>query len=373
MAEQKESSVLFSLKELMNLEEDRIKPRGRREEAASGGRSAGPGRGRASRARPRGSSASQAEEERRRSEEQRKKEEAARLEAIRHGEIEKARVEAEQRARMEAMSKQQEHERHLSTLQHDEHKKKLQRMVTFSIAGAAILLIGGLGLYFGKIKPRSEARDAARVRRSWQQAEEAEAVAAPARRADAEGQRSRLAQLSSAQDDKTRAELKAKLAEAQKAQQGPTRAAAGGGSNGRRRCSRPPRRPATASRAIRFAPACKRASSGHVAQPIVFPLDYPSLAEARAGAAKVRGASACSRSGLELFVKEGPPPPWRLRRSAALTSSPISSSTTSPKRWSERSRRSPRPARASSPCTPRGARRCSRVRSSVRSARRADA
>src|SRR4249919_1107532 len=39
---------------------------------------------------------------------------------------------------------------------------------------------------------------------------------------------------------------------------------------------------------------------------IVFPLDYPSLAEARAGAAKVRGAVGMLKVGLELFVKEGP-------------------------------------------------------------------
>jgi len=39
---------------------------------------------------------------------------------------------------------------------------------------------------------------------------------------------------------------------------------------------------------------------------IVFPLDYPSLAEARAGAARVRGAVGVLKVGLELFVKEGP-------------------------------------------------------------------
>jgi len=154
MAEQKESSVLFSLKELMNLEEDRIKTeddeKKRRAEADVQARVEAERR-----ARDQEAQRLQAEEDRRRSEEQRTKEEAARLEAIRHGEIEKARVEAEQRARMEAMSKQQEHERHLSTLHHDEHKKKLQRMVTFSVAGAAILLFGGLGLYFGKIEPEA--------------------------------------------------------------------------------------------------------------------------------------------------------------------------------------------------------------------------
>jgi orotidine-5'-phosphate decarboxylase len=40
---------------------------------------------------------------------------------------------------------------------------------------------------------------------------------------------------------------------------------------------------------------------------IVFALDYPSVAEARAGAAKVRGCVGVLKVGLELFVKEGPP------------------------------------------------------------------
>ncbi len=230
MAEQKESSVLFSLKELMNLEEDRIKTeddeKKRRADAEAQARVDAERR-----ARDQEQARLQAEEDRRREEEQRKKEESTRLDAIRHGEIEKARMEAEQRARMEAMSKQQEHERHLSTLHHDEHKKKLQRMVTFSVAGAAILLFGGLGLYFGKIKPEAEARDAASRAAIMQQAEEAKRL-----QHQLEEQTTKvndlLDKLSSAQDDKTRAELQAKLADARKAQQAAAKQAAGGGAKG---------------------------------------------------------------------------------------------------------------------------------------------
>jgi colicin import membrane protein len=230
MAEQKESSVLFSLKELMNLEEDRIKQedddKRRRVEAEVQAKADAERR-----ARDQEAARLQAEEDRRRDEEQRKKEEATRLEAIRHGEIEKARVEAEQRARMEAMTKQQEHERHLTSLQHDEHKKKLQRMVTFSIGGALILLVGFLGVYFGKIKPESEARDAAARAAILQQAEESKRLQRQLEEQTAKVN-DLVAQLSSAQDDKTRAELKAKLAEAQKAQQGLARQASGGGKSG---------------------------------------------------------------------------------------------------------------------------------------------
>jgi orotidine-5'-phosphate decarboxylase len=40
---------------------------------------------------------------------------------------------------------------------------------------------------------------------------------------------------------------------------------------------------------------------------IAFPLDYPNLGEARAGAERLRDAIGILKVGLELFVKEGPP------------------------------------------------------------------
>jgi colicin import membrane protein len=216
MAEQKESSVLFSLKELMNLEEDRI----RQEDDEKKKRAEAEVQARAEaekRAREQEQARLHAEEERRRGEEQRKKEEAARVEAIRHAEVEKARVEAEQRAQLEAMSKQQAHQLQMSTLQHDEHKKKLQRMVTFSIGGGALLLIGGLFLYFGKIKPENDAREAAARAAFVQQAEESKKLQAQLAE-QSQKVNDLLAQVASAQDDRTRAELRAKLADAQKAQ-----------------------------------------------------------------------------------------------------------------------------------------------------------
>ncbi len=215
MAEQKESSVLFSLKELMNLEEDRIRQeedeRKRRAEAEVQARLEAERR-----AREQEQARLQAEEERRRSDEQRKKEEAARLDAIRHAEVEKARVEAEQRARLEAMSRQQEHQLQLAGFEHDEHKKKLQRVATFGVGGGAILLIGGLFLYFGKIKPESEARENATRQALVQQAEESKKLQ---KQLDEQMQRVNdlMGQLSTAQDDKTRAELQKKIADAQRA------------------------------------------------------------------------------------------------------------------------------------------------------------
>ncbi len=231
MAEQKESSVLFSLKELMNLEEDRIK----QEDEDKKRRAEADMRARADaerRARDQEQARLAAEEERRRTDEQRKREEAIRLDAIRQGEIEKARVEAEQRARMEALAKQQEHERHITSLKHDEHKKKLQRNLMLAVGGGALVVVGGLGLYFGKIRPEAEAREAATRAALVQQAEETKRAQQQLAETTAKVN-DLLTQLSSAQDDRTRAELKAKLAEAQRAQAGAaSRAASGGGSKG---------------------------------------------------------------------------------------------------------------------------------------------
>src|SRR5690606_25263209 len=59
---------------------------------------------------------------------------------IQRGELEKARTEAEQRARLEAMTAQQAHERQLAALNQDQGKKRLRNLL---IAGAAVVVIGG--------------------------------------------------------------------------------------------------------------------------------------------------------------------------------------------------------------------------------------
>ena len=140
MAEQKESSVLFSLKELMNLEEDRIKEEEAEKEAkARAEREARESAERAARAAE--ERRLREEEEARRNEEQRRREEAARLEAIRHAEIEKAKAEAEHAARLQAMTAQQQHEAQIAAVQSDQSKKQLKIAVGV-VAG--FLVIGGV-------------------------------------------------------------------------------------------------------------------------------------------------------------------------------------------------------------------------------------
>ncbi len=158
MAEMRDSSVLFSLNQLMKLEQQRVleeteAARMRAEEQAAA-RLAEERRIREEReARLR------AEEQARQEQERRQREEAARLEALRLGEIERARVEAERRAQLEVMNQSQEHERKLVALREDTHKKRLKRALVIGGLVATALFSTGLGVYFGHIKPEAERRE----------------------------------------------------------------------------------------------------------------------------------------------------------------------------------------------------------------------
>ncbi len=132
-----ESSVLFSLNELMNMEQERIQKESdakrASEEAAVAARMEEERRAREEEERRLREAAEQ-----QRMTEARSREEAARLEAIRQAELEKARLDAENRARMEQLSRQQDHERQLHSLSQDKQKKKLLQI---AIGLGALFLI----------------------------------------------------------------------------------------------------------------------------------------------------------------------------------------------------------------------------------------
>lgn len=218
MSEQKESSVLFSLQELMGLEQDRIK----NEEADKQAKAQAAERARveAERAqREAEESRIRAEEERRRMEEARAREEAARLEAIRLAEVEKARIEAEQRARLEAMAAQQQHERSLAELKHDGSKKKLRNML---IIGGVVLVavVGGSGAYLYTKDQEAKALAAAQAAERAQLDEEKRKLEAEKREAQAKID-NLSAQLTSAKDEATRAKIQAEIDAAKAAQAAP--------------------------------------------------------------------------------------------------------------------------------------------------------
>jgi colicin import membrane protein len=210
MSEQKESSVLFSLKELMSLEEDRI----RSEEAEKAAASAAAEKARleAERAAREAEEARiRAEDERRRMEEARSREEAARLEAIRQAEIEKARVDAEQRARLEAMAAQQQHEHKLAQLTHDESKKKLRKTL-IAIAIAVPVLGGVAGVFAYNNYKENQAKIAAQEAESRRLAEEKSKLDATLKEQQIKID-NLLGSLTSAKDEATRLALQKQLEE----------------------------------------------------------------------------------------------------------------------------------------------------------------
>jgi colicin import membrane protein len=193
MSEQKESSVLFSLKELMSLEEDRIKSE--EAEKAASAAAAEKARQDAERAAREAEEARiRAEEERRRMEELRSREEAARLEAIRQAEVETARV-----------------ERSLELMKNDESKKKLRK--TLLAIAIAVPVIGvGVGYFAYDSYQKGQAKIQAQEAAARQLEEEKKKIEAQMKE-----QQSKidglLTQLSSAKDEATRLALQKQLEE----------------------------------------------------------------------------------------------------------------------------------------------------------------
>ena len=144
MAAQKDSSVLFSLKELMSLEDDRV----RQEESEKERRAHEERLGREMReqqVRDQEVARMRAAEAERRAYEERARAEAARLDAIRHAEVERARIEAENAARMDSVKRQHEHERELAALHENSGRKKL--VVILACLGLTLVLGVGIGGY----------------------------------------------------------------------------------------------------------------------------------------------------------------------------------------------------------------------------------
>jgi len=213
MSEQKESSVLFSLKELMNLEEDRIKTE--ETSKADAVRAAEQARLDAERsARETEEARIRAEDEKRRLEESRQREETARLGGIREAEVEKARVEAERQAQLTAMAAQQQHERQLEAVRNDAGKKKLRNLLIGLVV--AVTLIGsGVGFMVYRSDQNAKALIAAQKLDAERLAEERAKLEAKLKDSD-----SRVnglqGQLENEKDEAKRRELQKQLADAER-------------------------------------------------------------------------------------------------------------------------------------------------------------
>ncbi len=152
-----ETSALFPLGELMRLEQNRIADEENRKTArAVAEEHARRVADRACREQER--ARIQREEDRRRIEVVREREQAVRLEAIGQAEIVRVRVEAEQRARLEALAAQHRHEQKLAALETDAGKKRLSRTLRWTLGVSVALLVGGVGLYVGRVRPEARSQ-----------------------------------------------------------------------------------------------------------------------------------------------------------------------------------------------------------------------
>jgi colicin import membrane protein len=150
-----ETSALFSLGELMRLEQDRIA----QEEADRRARALADELARRDaeqRAREEELARIQLEQDRQRAEAEREREQTARLEAIRLAEVERARIEAEQRGRLDALSAQQQHDQKIKALETDASKKRLSRALRATLALSAALIAGGLSFYWFRVRPATQ-------------------------------------------------------------------------------------------------------------------------------------------------------------------------------------------------------------------------
>ena len=157
MSEQKESSVLFNLKELMGLEEDRIQD----EENEAAAKLAEEKRlaEEAERAKREAEEAKlRAEQDAVAAAERAKREEEERIIREREEAALRVRLEEEARARSAEQERLLAHERQLAEVKAKEKKGIPPGL----IVGLLVLLIGaGAGVYFGVIKPNADAAELA--------------------------------------------------------------------------------------------------------------------------------------------------------------------------------------------------------------------
>jgi hypothetical protein len=185
----RDESVSFSLRELQDLEEDRIA----REKRDATEREAAALRAREETARREAEAlAAKERAENAAREEQRRHEleELARREAMQKAIVEQARIEVDAKTRAQERDRERQHELELARLRAQQGQTKPGVVIGAAIGSAVFVLAGALALHLAVLKPASEARVAAIT----EMATRAEARASDAERR-AEEQKARIATL----------------------------------------------------------------------------------------------------------------------------------------------------------------------------------
>jgi hypothetical protein len=154
MAELREDSLLFSLETLMVRERERLAL----ERAESERRQALAAAARIDQEKRQLEAEllrERAREQARLAEQQRLAEHAARLDALRLGEVERARRESEARAQSEVLAQRHAHERRMTELKMQASKARDRALAVASTALLGLLIPGALLLYFGRIRPQT--------------------------------------------------------------------------------------------------------------------------------------------------------------------------------------------------------------------------
>lgn len=151
-----QSSVLFSLNELMQLEGQRIEEESSREREARERDHAAKMEAEL-RLRVADEARRKAEAERRHAEELSRREEDARLAAMREATVERARLEALDRARLAELELVHKHEQVLRRDEADRSSSRMRTALVAVVTGALLIGGAGLGWYFGVVQPKDEA------------------------------------------------------------------------------------------------------------------------------------------------------------------------------------------------------------------------
>lgn len=135
----KQSSILFTLQSLKDLEHERAAERSGPDQLLA----------QVERARI-------ARERRRQQEAEREREEQARIEAMKQAEVARALADADARARLELLARQQQHRQRMAAIE-AEARTRRQRAIGWlgSVLGLAVIA-GTLGAYLLKVRPETE-------------------------------------------------------------------------------------------------------------------------------------------------------------------------------------------------------------------------
>lgn len=155
MGELRDSSALFSLEGLLDLEKRRVEEaRAAEQRHIAALRETELEQQR--KAREAAAQKAREQERRRRRREQEEREEQARLLALREAEVQRARLEADANARIEILTRQQQHEQRLAAMRQGLRGRRDRVLLLIGALVTTLTIATSLGLYYGRVLPEAK-------------------------------------------------------------------------------------------------------------------------------------------------------------------------------------------------------------------------